>query len=53
MSEQSLLKIVKRWRRYELRSDWSGIPPKTRGFYVLYNAVSYGGKMNEAHRARR
>jgi len=36
MSEQSLLKIVKRWRRYELRGDWSGIPPKTRGFYVLY-----------------
>jgi hypothetical protein len=36
MSEQSLLKIVKRWRRYESRGDWSGIPPKTHGFYVLY-----------------
>ena len=34
--EQSLLKIVKRWRRYELRGNWSGILPKTRGFYVLY-----------------
>src|SRR5260370_42504147 len=36
MSEQSLLKIVKRWRRYELRGDWSRIPPRSRGFYVLY-----------------
>ena len=34
--EQSLLKIVKRWRRYELRGNWAGILPKTRGFYVLY-----------------
>ena len=30
-------RLLKRWRRYELRGDWSGIPPKTRGFYVLYN----------------
>ena len=36
MSEQSLLKIVKRWRRYELRGDWLRIPVKTRGFYVLF-----------------
>jgi hypothetical protein len=36
MPEQSPLKIVKRWRRYEERGDWSPIPPKTRGFYVLY-----------------
>ena len=36
MPEQSLLKIVKRWRRYEPRGEWSVIPPKTRGFYVLY-----------------
>lgn len=36
MPEQSLLKIVKRWRRYLPRGDWSEVPTKTRGFYVLY-----------------
>lgn len=36
MSEQALLKIVKRWRRYMPRGKWSAVPPKTRGFYVLY-----------------
>jgi len=36
MPEQSLLRIVKRWRRYEVRGDWGSVPRKTRGFYVLY-----------------
>lgn len=36
MAEQSLLRLVKRWRRYEARGDWKPVPPKTRGFYVLY-----------------
>jgi hypothetical protein len=34
--EQALLKIIKRWKRYLLRGDWTPIPRKTRGFYVLY-----------------
>lgn len=37
MPEQSLLKIVKRWRRYLPRGDWHLVPKKTRGFYVLYH----------------
>ena len=37
MPEQSLLKTIKRWRRYEKRGDWSTVPDRTRGFYVLYN----------------
>jgi len=37
MPEQSLLKIVKRWRRYLPRGSWGPIPRKTRGFYVLYH----------------
>lgn len=36
MTEQSLLRLVKRWRSYEPRGDWESVPPKTRGFYVLY-----------------
>lgn len=41
MPEQSLLRIIKRWRRYELRKDWkSRVPPRTRGFYVLYRQAA-------------
>src|ERR1700740_782753 len=36
MPEQSLLKTIKRWRRYLPRGNWTAIPSKTRGFYVLY-----------------
>lgn len=36
MAEQSLLKIIKRWRRYLPRGTWDPVPKKTRGFYVLY-----------------
>src|SRR5690348_4199279 len=36
MPEQSLLRLIKRWRRHEEREDWSGIPKGTRGLYVLY-----------------
>ncbi len=36
MPKQSLLQIIKRWRRYELRADWKYLLPVTRGVYVLY-----------------
>jgi hypothetical protein len=36
MSKQSLLRLIKRWRRYEDRGDWEPIPHKARGLYVLY-----------------
>ncbi|MDE2466039.1 MAG: hypothetical protein KGO02_20330 [Alphaproteobacteria bacterium] len=36
MTKQSLLKTIKRWKRYQDRGDWSSIPVHTRGFYVLY-----------------
>ena len=38
MPKQSLLRLIKRWKRYELRKNWNkDIPPSTRGVYVLYN----------------
>ncbi len=36
MPNQSPLRIIKRWKRYEPREKWVEIPPGTRGFYVLY-----------------
>lgn len=36
MPKQSLLRIIKRWKRYEPRNKWSGVPTSTRGVYVLY-----------------
>lgn len=36
MPEQSLLRIIKRWRRYEERGSWGRVPLRTRGFYILY-----------------
>lgn len=36
MPQQSLLRIIKRWRRYEKRGDWRFVLPVTRGVYVLY-----------------
>jgi hypothetical protein len=46
-----------------LRGNWSGIPPKTRGFYVLYNKrqkgaeekfdVVYIGVAGQSQRVRR
>jgi hypothetical protein len=36
MPPQSLLRIIKRWRRYEPRGDWRFVRPITRGAYVLY-----------------
>ncbi len=36
MPQQSLLRIIKRWRRYERRGDWCFVLPVTRGVYVLY-----------------
>jgi hypothetical protein len=36
MPQQAPLRLVKRWRRYRPRADWSAVPRYTRGFYVLY-----------------
>lgn len=36
MPRQSLLRLIKRWKRYELRAKWSDVPPGIRGLYVLY-----------------
>jgi hypothetical protein len=37
MPKQSLLHLIKRWKRHELRKNWKkDIPPNTRGVYVLY-----------------
>lgn len=42
MPKQSLLRLIKRWRRYEPRGDWKYVAPVTRGIYVLY-------KQQDAH----
>lgn len=36
MPNQSLLRLIKRWKRYESRANWRQVPPNTRGVYVLY-----------------
>jgi hypothetical protein len=36
MPHQSLLRLIKRWKRYELRENWIAVPRQTRGVYVLY-----------------
>ena len=36
MPKQSLLRFIKRWKRYEPRGNLRRIPLKTRGVYVLY-----------------
>lgn len=38
MPEQSPLRLIKRWRRYQLRGQWKGVPPLTRGVYILYQS---------------
>jgi hypothetical protein len=49
MPKQAVLRIVKRWKRYEPREKYRDVPPMTRGFYVLYEksgsqyAVRYVG----------
>jgi len=42
MPKQSLLRFIKRWKRYEPRTDWSQILKNTRGVYVLYRNSSAG-----------
>lgn len=39
MAKQSLLRIIKRWRRYMPRADWAKIPRDIRGLYVLYKST--------------
>jgi hypothetical protein len=36
MPQQSPLRLIKRWRRYQVRGNWTVVPPQTRGIYVLY-----------------
>lgn len=36
MPKQSLLRFIRRWRRYQLRGDWSRMSKGTRGVYALY-----------------
>jgi hypothetical protein len=40
MPRQSLLCLIKRWKRYELREKWPDVPLSTRGVYVLYEEVA-------------
>ena len=40
MPNQSLLRFIKRWKRYEPRENLRQIQRKTRGVYVLYQHVS-------------
>jgi len=40
MPQQSLLRIIKRWRRYEPRGKWTYLLPVTRGVYILYKKGS-------------
>ena len=40
MPGQSLLRFVKRWRRYEPLEKWREVPRGTRGLYVLYRQKS-------------
>ena len=49
MPQQSLLRMVKRWRRYWPRGSFNEIPRGTRGFYVLYkNVRPKTGRVNRA-----
>ena len=40
MPKQSIFRIIKRWRRYQVRGDWKQVPKRTRGLYVLYDSGS-------------
>lgn len=46
MPNQSLLRVIKRWKRYEPRNTWRDIPLKTRGVYVLYQKNGKGEEYN-------
>src|SRR5690606_32954607 len=38
MPEQAPFRLIKRWRRYQPRGDWSSVPNRTRGVYILYRS---------------
>lgn len=40
MPKQSLLRLIKQWKRYEPRKNRTRVPRDTRGVYVLYNKRS-------------
>jgi len=47
MPEQSPLRLIKRWRRYQPRGQWKGVPPQTRGVYILYDNRGKGTETYE------
>jgi hypothetical protein len=40
MPKQSILRLIKRWKRYQPKDSWSTVPKNTRGLYVLYRNTS-------------
>lgn len=42
MPQQSIFRIIKRWRRYQARESWKSVAKRTRGLYVLYQNGSSG-----------
>ena len=40
MTKQSILRLIKRWKRYEPQDTWRRVPISTRGIYVLYKHSS-------------
>jgi hypothetical protein len=42
MPNQSALRYVKRWRRYQAGDSWRTVPKNTRGIYVLYRSRPSG-----------
>jgi hypothetical protein len=40
MPKQSILRLIKRWKRYQPKDSWSHVPANTRGIYVLYRNSS-------------
>jgi hypothetical protein len=42
MTQQSLLRLIKRWKRYRPRDEIGAVPRGTRGIYVLYSKKGRG-----------
>jgi hypothetical protein len=49
MPKQSLLRFIRRWRRYQLRAAWSQVPKGTRGVYALYRHHGAADKYEVAY----
>lgn len=50
MPKQAPLRIIKRWRRYQRRGEWTYLRPITRGVYVLYNEQNHS--LSNKHKQR-